>query len=432
MVGDDTQSNSRNRLVSRRSFVATSGVALSSISLAGCLGDETGDGGLTIGFLGPMTGPADDIGEHKQDAVDLAVDIINDNGGVGGEDIEVVFGDSESEPQSGVNAVEQMIQNDNADVIGGGFHSDVALATIEVTNREGIPHIIDEAVSAEIVERINEDNLTNAFKTAPPSESYAVGFRELIEDFTEEEVGYFPFDDQEIALISEDTSYGISIMDLMEEELESIGWNVVSEDEVGLDETDFTSLLARIEDEDPDLVWSVQTSTSGTANLIEQFSEAGFDETHLLDNFGLSNPAAVEAAGDPAEGVITMANAGPMEEVLNEWNALERWEDEHGDDMLWGAGALAFQNIIVISEYAEAIGGPEELRNADTDEWAETVLEHDPIPGGTGYVDFQDDHQAAWGTLDDQPAIGYQIIDQDMNTVWPWDVAEHEIDESLY
>lgn len=416
---------------SRRAFVA-SGVAFSAVGLAGCLDEDGAEGGLTIGFYGPMTGPADDIGEHKQDAVNLAVDIINDEGGVGGEDIEVVFGDSESEPSSGVSAVERLIQNDNADVIGGGFHSDVALSTIEVTNREGVPQIIDEAVSAEIVDKINEEELWNVFKTAPPSESYAVGWQELIQDFEEEEIGYFPYDDQEIALIGEDTSYGLSIMDLMEDALDEIGWEVISEDEVALDETDFTSLLARIEDDDPDVVWSVQTSTSGTANLIDQFSETGFEETHLFDNFGLSNPAAVEAAGDPANGVITLANAGPNEETLSEWDALDRWEDEHGDEMLWGSGALAFQNIIVISQYVEAMGGPEDFREASMEEWTDTVLEHDPIPGGTGYISYQDDHQAAWGTVDDQPPIGFQILDQEMNVVWPWEIAEVDIDEDVY
>lgn len=432
-MGKDINSNDHTgHSVSRREFVAASGAALSTVGLAGCLGGDSGpEGGLTIGFYGPMTGPADDIGEHKQQAVDMAVDIINENGGVGGEDIEVIYGDSESEPTSGVNAVSELIQNQHCDVIGGGFHSDVALATVEVTNRHDVPQIIDEAVSAAIVDKINDEELWNVFKTAPPSQSYADGWKDLMEDFAEAETGYFPYDDQTIALISEDTSYGLSIADLMEDELDSIGWEVISEDEVSLDETDFTSLLARIQDDDPDVVWSVQTSTSGTANLVQQFDEAGFEETHLLDNFGLSNPAAIEAAGDSGNGVITLANAGPFEEALNEWNALEEWDSRY-DEMMWGSGALAFQNIIVIAEYVETMGGPEALRDAGIDEWRETVLEHDPVPGGTGYVQFQDNHQAAWGTVDDQPQIGYQILDGDMNTVWPFETAPEEIDESVY
>jgi len=55
----------------------------------------------------------------------------------------------------------------------GGFHSDVALATVEVTAEQGTPRIVDEAVSSEIVTKINEQELWNVFKTTPPSEAYA-------------------------------------------------------------------------------------------------------------------------------------------------------------------------------------------------------------------------------------------------------------------
>jgi len=54
--------------------------------------------------------------------------------------------------------------------------------------------------------------LWNVFKTTPPSEAYAVGWRQLIEQFQENGTGYFPYEDQTIALIGEDTSYGLSIV----------------------------------------------------------------------------------------------------------------------------------------------------------------------------------------------------------------------------
>jgi len=59
--------------------------------------------------------------------------MINEDGGVHGQDIELVFGDSESQPSAGRNEVNRLIQQENVDAIGGGFHSDVALATVEVT-----------------------------------------------------------------------------------------------------------------------------------------------------------------------------------------------------------------------------------------------------------------------------------------------------------
>jgi len=357
--------------------------------------------------------------------------MINEDGGVHGQDIELVFGDSESQPSAGRNEVNRLIQQENVDAIGGGFHSDVALATVEVTAEQGTPQIVDEAVSSEIVTKINEQELWNVFKTTPPSEAYAVGWRQLIEQFQENGTGYFPYEDQTIALIGEDTSYGLSIMDLMESELDEIGWEIISQDEVSLDATDFTSLLSRIQSNEPDVVWAVQTSSSGAGNLARQFSEAGFEDTHFFHNYGLTIADARETAGGAADGALTMLNAGRVDALLEEQGALEAWSERTDMDMT-GSAALSYQNIKVIAEYASTFESLEAFRSASVEEWESTVLDHEPIPGGSGYISYQDNHQAAWGSTDSQSALGYQVLDQELNLVWPSEIATTEIDTSVY
>lgn len=417
---------------SRRDFLRATGAGIAVASVAGCLeGNGDGGSGLKIGFYGPFSGPASNIGEQKQMAAEMSRDMINEDGGVHGEDIELVFGDSESQPSAGRNEVNRLIQQEDVDAIGGGFHSDVALATVEVTAEQGTPQIVDEAVSSEIVTKINEQEFWNVFKTTPPSEAYAVGWRQLIEQFQEDETGYFPYEDQTIALIGEDTSYGLSIMDLMESELDEIGWEIISQDEVSLDATDFTSLLSRIQSDDPDVVWAVQTSSSGAGNLARQFSEAGFEETHFFHNYGLTIADARETAGGAADGALTLLNAGRVDTLLEEQGALEAWSERTDMDMT-GSAALSYQNVKVIAEYASAFESLEAFRSASVEEWESTVLEHEPIPGGSGYISFQDNHQAAWGSTDSQSALGYQVLDQELNLVWPSELATTEIDTSVY
>lgn len=414
----------------RRRFIRTTGGSVILGTLAGCLRGGEDSGGLSIGFYGPFSGPASNIGEQKQMAAELARDLINEDG-VHGDDIELVFGDSESQPSSGRNEVNRLISEENVDVIGGGFHSDVALATVEITAQNEIPQILDEPVSSEIVNKINNQEFWNVFKTAPPSEAYAVGWRQLITQFQEEEIGYFPYEDQTIALIGEDTSYGLSVMDFMESQLNEINWEIISQSEVGLDETDFTSLLASIQSEDPDIVWAVQTSSSGAGNLARQFAETGFEKTHLFHNYGLTVADARETAGSAADGAITMLNAGRVDPLLEDQGVLQAWNDTYDADMT-GSAALSYQNIKVIAEYVRAFDSLDAFRSASVSDWEETVISHDPIPGGTGYIDFQDNHEAAWGSTDNQPALGYQVLSGELNLVWPQEVATSEIDESVY
>ncbi|WP_101297133.1 ABC transporter substrate-binding protein [Halegenticoccus soli] len=431
MVDDNNTSGT-----GRREFLRVGGAAVGLGSLAGCLegaisGGGGGDGGLTIGFYGPFSGPASNIGEQKRMAARLSKDLINEDGGVHGQDVELIFGDSESQPSAGRNEVNRLIQGEGADVIGGGFHSDVALATVEVTSQQETPQIIDEAVSNEIVQKINDRDMWNVFKTAPPSEAYAVGWKQLITEFQEREIGYFPYENKTIALIGEDTSYGLSIMDLMQDELDQIGWNVVSQDEVSLDETDFTSLLSRIKSNDPDVVWAVQTSSTGAGNLANQFAGTGFEGVHFFHNYGLTIDEARNTAGDSADGAVTLLNAGRVDKLLEEQGVLQAWNDRYDADMT-GSAALSYQNVKVIAEYVKAFDGLDAFRSASVEEWQRTVIDHDPIKGGTGYIDFQDNHQAAWGGSDTQPALGYQVLGGELAFVWPFDLAAEEFDESVY
>ncbi|QLG63413.1 ABC transporter substrate-binding protein [Halorarum salinum] len=431
---DGAPTGSGAAATSRRRFVRAAGASVSLGALAGCIdlgGGGGGNGGLSIGIVQPLSGPASNIGEQKRMAAELSRDLINDGGGVHGEDVELVFGDSESEPSAGRNEVNRLISQENVDAVGGGFHSDVALATVEVTSQNETPHVLDEPVSSDIVDKINEQELWNVFKTTPPSQAYAVGWRQLISRFQEDEVGYFPYEDQTIALIGEDTSYGLSIMDLMQEEMAEIGWEVVSQDEVGLDETDFTSLLARIEENDPDVVWAVQTSSSGAGNLARQFAETGFQGTHFFHNYGLTIADARETAGDAADGAMTLLNAGRVDPLLEEQGVLSAWDDEYDADMT-GSAALSYQNVKIIAEYVRSFDGLDAFRSASVSDWEETVISHDPIPGGTGHIDFQENHAAAWGSTDTQPALGYQVLSGELNLVWPGEVATTEIDGSVY
>lgn len=440
--------------VNRRRFLSSAGAA-GALAFAGCASDPTGgddgsnggdgttttasggsnDGGgqdpLKIGLYGPFSGPNANIGQQKQQAYELAVQMINDDGGVDGQPVEFVYGDSESKPAAGRSAVSRLIQNENIDILGGGFHSDVALSVIEVTQANDVPQIIDECVASAIIDKIAENDMKQVFKTAPPSEAYAVGWRKLIDTFQNEGIGYFPYDNKTISLIGEDTSYGLSIMDLIKGELDQIGWEVISEDEVALDETNFSPLLSRIKSNDPDVVWAVQTSSSGSANLVKQFRETGFQDTHFLHNFGLTIGQARENAGEAANGALTLINAGKIDKLLEERGVLSAWDSAYDDEMT-GSAALAYQNVLVITEMVKSAGGLDEFRSLSMDDWASLVIDHEPIKGGTGYIDYQDNHQAAWGSPETIPAIGYQIREGDLNMVWPLELASSEVDESFY
>lgn len=447
---DNTES-SINTISERRQLLKLLGAG-SLVGLAGCAGgsdnnEDTGgegeasseEGGSTersydtlrVGAYGPLTGPTANIGEAKRTGWEVVAEFINENGGINGAEIELFFADSESEPGQGRSAVNRLIQEQDIDILGGGYHSDVSLSVVELANENDLPFIIDESVSGAINDAILEQNMETVFKTAPPSQAYAVAWGNFVKDLQESEIGYFPFEDQTIAMIAEDTSYGISVMEQTAEQVQDAGWEVVSQDEVPLDETDFTSLLARIRSQEPDVVWAVQTNSAGTGALVSQFSELDFGEAHFFHNFGLSVGQALEQAGAGANGAFTITHPAEIPALISEKGWDEAWNESTELDIS-GNAATSMTNIEVIARMVESAGGVEQFVEMSRTEWEEHVIGQDPITGGVGYIDFQENHQAAWGGPDTIPSIGYQAVDGELNFVWPFELAESEIDTEFY
>lgn len=422
--------------------VGATGVA----GLAGCAsGDDGGEtttgtttgepGGdadaIRIGAYAPLTGPASNIGEAMENGLTLAQKQINENGGMAGYDVEIELGDSESQPAQGKSAVENLINQRNVDMIGGGFHSDVSLAVVEVTHSAGVPQMISNSVSAAINEKMEEQDMQNVFKMSPGSEAYGVGWKQFLSDLQSQGVGYFPYEEKRIAMVGESTSYGTTVMEETANYLEDGSWTVVSKDEVGVDETNFRSLLTRIKSDNPDIVWAVQTAPSPAANLLKQFREIGFDNTHFLHTFVPSNPEYINLAEDAANGVLWMANIGVVPSFAEDIGLAPAWQDEYGTGVPGSSGSLPWDNLMIVKEVMEDIGSLDDLT---VDSWAQAVVDLDPIKGSAGFFEWTDDgpfHQALFGK-DTIPAVGHQIQDQTNKFVWPFSQTENEIDTSYY
>lgn len=419
---------------SRRGYLKSIGAASAIAGLAGCVdlglgGDDGGDGELTIGLYGPLSGPAADIGEAMEQGAELAAKEINEDGGILGNEISLTWADSESDPAQGRSAVERLIDQENIDILAGGFHSDVSLSVIEVTFARDVPQMISNSVSGSINQEIEDQSMSNVFKMSPPSQAYGEGWAAFFNDLQEDEVGYFPYEDQSVAMIGEDTSYGISVMDQTEQYLEDEGWSVTSKDTVPVDESDFSSVLSRIQDDDPDIVWAVQTSPAAGGSLIQDFQNTNFEETHFMHTFIPSNPETLEIAGDAANGVLWMSNVDVVPSYAEDVGLTQAWQDEYGVAIPGSSGSLPYDNLYLIKEALE--GGLDDIGDLSVDSWESAVIDMEPTKMSSGVFDFDESHQAAWG-VDRVPPIAYQIRGQENHSVWPFELAADEIDESLY
>ncbi|WP_026932228.1 ABC transporter substrate-binding protein [Glycomyces tenuis] len=112
---------------------------------AACSGDD-GDEPIKIAVVGPQSGPLAEIGENQVAGAEVAVDQINEAGGILGRQVELVDSDEQTTPETSVAAVRDMA-GEGANLVVGMLSSagclalgpqlasmDVALVTTGCTN----------------------------------------------------------------------------------------------------------------------------------------------------------------------------------------------------------------------------------------------------------------------------------------------------------
>lgn len=91
---------------------------------------------IKIGADLPMTGIAAIYGEHQKNAISLAVEEINNDGGVLGRPLEVIYEDDGTEAKQAVSVVNKLISVDNAPVIIGATWDFLAGAVMPVIDSQ--------------------------------------------------------------------------------------------------------------------------------------------------------------------------------------------------------------------------------------------------------------------------------------------------------
>jgi branched-chain amino acid transport system substrate-binding protein len=152
-TGDNAAGSGAGRTengIDRRSFLAGAAGTAGLTGLAGCLNDALGGGSdsIVFGIPVPTSGPPAVYGNESVEAVEYAIESQFD-GEIGGKTIETVVRDTKGDPGVAVPAATELITEEDADVLLGGYVSASCLGIMDVAKREGVPYI-PQATSVQI------------------------------------------------------------------------------------------------------------------------------------------------------------------------------------------------------------------------------------------------------------------------------------------
>lgn len=380
-----------------------------------------GDEPLLVGVYGPITGPASEAGIQIRNGAVMAMEEINATGGILGRPIKLVFGDTQSNPAAATVMIEKLIAADEVDLVTGGLHSDVALATMEVTAEYGVPQVMNLPASSEISRKIAADPKRYQYvvKNGPPPEAFALSLAEFLEEMEESQL--ITPQSRTLAVIRERTSYGLTMATSIRENLERIGWKVTAEEVVELDEIEYLPVLSRIQAIDPDVVLALQSSVGAGAALVKQYADQK-TKALLFLYYLPSDPNFLQLAGGSADGLVWMTNvsllrSGKGQEFSEKYTA--RWGVQPAM-----TAALQYDLLHMIRVAYTVAGSfdPDQFANAFLD------LRYDGTTGTYAYN--SNNHEVKYGP-EFIPQLFYQIQDQENSVIWPKDYAETSYVSSL-
>lgn len=130
---------------------------------------------IRIGITTILSGPYADRGQSEQYGAQLALDRINEAGGILGRSLEAYYADNACKPDVGVPATQRLIRQEHVPVIIGALCTPVTHAIMPVIQAAKIPLVIATSAGQDFVDASGARGNPYAFKTIPSEVDIARG-----------------------------------------------------------------------------------------------------------------------------------------------------------------------------------------------------------------------------------------------------------------
>ncbi len=263
------------------------------------------DGVLRIGALLPLTGAGAALGLTLQASIDIAIDEINEAGGVNGRSVQLRVADEGGDAATAASALDDLVQA-GIDAVVGPASSTNALNVLDTTTRDGIVACSPTA-SALSLDDYPDDGLF--FRTIPSDALQAEAFARAIDQTGRGSVGLFYVDD----------AYGRPFADLVRQALASRSIIIQREVAFSAADTDFTDDVATAENLAGVEVVAVIGDAQGGPRLVRTLAEdAGAGDLPIIVNDALRGAASATTLADlPADALARIIGVGPRAVVDN-------------------------------------------------------------------------------------------------------------------
>ncbi|WP_436348356.1 ABC transporter substrate-binding protein [Natronorubrum sp. FCH18a] len=368
--------------MNRRQFVGLAGVGATA-SLAGCIGGmgDSDDDEIKIGLLAYDPGSAPQ-GTAQEQAAELAVSDLNDDGGVLGEDVELLVADTQGNSSTAADRYLEFVVEENVDVTAGVFNTEVMTGLMSDIADHEVIHLSGGHTSPTIAEMLADDYERYKYQFRPYGNAthWIASIADLAGHMQDE--GNW----ERVALLNEEFEWTQSFTDVLPDLLEDEGLEVLSNERYPADTENFTPLFDNIESEDADAVVMAQAHSAGPAMIQWRQEEREFAMCGQISQ--IIDPGAYEAFDGDNQYAISNAPAVHTADLSDQTTDFaERYHDEFD---VYPNDAFSYATYDAIMMWAEVV---EEEETTDSEEIVPALADAS-YEGTRGLIEFNDeDHE---------------------------------------
>jgi neutral amino acid transport system substrate-binding protein len=288
---------------------------ISIIAFSGCVeNDDQAKTDVKIGTLLSITGDLAPYGGPMQDAAKLAIEEVNENGGLLGSHVTLINEDSQTSEIAAVDGANKLVKINKVPAIIGAAGSSISLSFIEITTKNHVVQISPSNTAPDFTTYVDNDFY---FRTCPSDalQGKAMAILAMDENYTT------------ASTLVLNNAYGVGFEKVFIEEFESMGGKILDRIKYDPQATIFDSEIEQASKNNPDVIILISYPETGSLILKAAYEKGVMDDTEWLLSEGLKDEGLAESVGKDAQGNYIIAGfkgtapdptvAGPAYQTFN-------------------------------------------------------------------------------------------------------------------
>jgi branched-chain amino acid transport system substrate-binding protein len=300
---------------------------------------------FVIGVSGPLTGGSAAFGQAQIHSIELAVEEINNAGGINGAKIKIISEDDQANPTKGVTIAQKFVTKDNVDAVIGPVNTGVALAMGPVFEKAGIPTITALPTNDSIT--VDKNFIFQLCATSSMQAEYLAQ--------------YVKESNKKVGIIHDTTAWGEGNKKYALEALEAVGITPVGVESLTVGKNDYSPQMLNLKKAGAELLIAGILGPEG-AVLSKNAKQINYDVPIVGPN-AIAQKTLIELGKDDVEGLVfTSVFDGEKPEIQK---FQEAFKTKHGyvPDLEWFS--LAYDSVYILKKAFEEAGhDKEKVRDA--------------------------------------------------------------------